>query len=108
MRSFLLVTIVTLLLGAAMAQNETEALFHGRCSRCHGLDGAGHTAPGKNLGVPDLRSPQVQKQSDDQLFQTIAYGRDHHNYPHVFVSMGVSEREVRSLVRYVRGLSQKK
>jgi mono/diheme cytochrome c family protein len=52
-----------------------EDIFRNRCTICHGLDGSGHTTLGKKLGVPDLRSDEVQKQSDDELLEIIATGQ---------------------------------
>ena len=89
----------------AMAQDEAAALFKARCARCHGLDGSSKTVAGKKMGIPDLRSAQVQHLSDDQLFETIAHGKDHRNYPHVFSDMGLSDRQVRSLVKHLRYLA---
>lgn len=88
------------------AQNEAEVLYNARCARCHGRDGAGKTAASPKMSIPDLRSPQVQKLTDDQMFATIAEGARHHNYPHVFRSMGLSDGQVRQLVKYVRELGK--
>jgi mono/diheme cytochrome c family protein len=107
MRLLPLLAILVLLLGTAMAQNEAEALYKGRCARCHGEDGAGNTEAGRKLATPNLRSRDIQKMSDEELFQTIAHGREHHRYPHVFSAMGISDVQVRALVQYVRSLAPK-
>ncbi|MFY9555554.1 MAG: cytochrome c [Blastocatellia bacterium] len=51
------------------------ATFKAKCTACHGADGSGNTAAGKSLKVRDLRSAEVQKQSDEQLFNIIAKGK---------------------------------
>ena len=58
---------------------ETEAggrkLFHQRCSTCHG-DDAGGTSRG-----PDLTAPDVQAQSDGELFWKITSGNTRTGMP---------------------------
>lgn len=65
--------------GLASAQNEAAsegaALFRSKCAMCHGPDGAGKTMMGEKLKVPDLRSEEVQKQTDDQLKAVITDGK---------------------------------
>ena len=51
-------------------------LFKGKCVMCHGATGAGDTAMGKNLKLRDLGSADVQKQSDDELTNTITNGKN--------------------------------
>ncbi len=107
MRSLVVFLFVAALTGsAAHAQNETEVLFGARCARCHGRDGAGRTTAAQKMHIPDLRSSKVQKLTDDEMFATIAEGRDHHNYPHVFRSLGLSDAQVRQLVKYIRELAK--
>jgi len=72
------------------------------------MDGSGATTAGKKMGLSDLRSPQVQKLSDDELFKTIAYGVAHKQYPHAFLKRGLSEGEIRELVAYLRLLPKSK
>ena len=54
---------------------EGETVFAGKCATCHGKDGSGSTPVGKNLKVRDLRSDEVQKQTDAQLLDIIAKGK---------------------------------
>ena len=51
------------------------ATYKAKCGSCHAADGSGNTAAGKSLNVRDLRSADVQKQSDDQLYTIIAKGK---------------------------------
>lgn len=107
MRSFFVYfCLAALLLSTAYAQNEAQVLFDARCARCHGHDGAGKTAAAHKMSIPDLRSAPVQKLTDDELFDTIANGTRHHKYPHVFRSMGISDAQIRQLVKYVRELAK--
>ena len=61
--------------GAKGNAKEGETVFAGKCATCHGKDGSGSTPVGKNLKVRDLRSDEVQKQTDAQLLDIIAKGK---------------------------------
>jgi mono/diheme cytochrome c family protein len=65
-----------------------------QCSACHGQNGAGDTSIGKSLKAADLRSAEVQKQSDAQLAQVISDGRK--NMPSF--SDSLTQDQIRSLV----------
>src|SRR5579863_5648119 len=52
-----------------------EADYKAKCSACHGPDGSGATTMGKMMKVKDLRSAEVQKQTDAQLAEIIAKGK---------------------------------
>jgi hypothetical protein len=60
------------------------------------------------MGLSDLRSPQVQGLSDDELFKTIAYGVKHKQYPHAFLKRGLTEEQVTQLVSYLRKMRKSK
>lgn len=51
------------------------AIFKSKCAMCHGPDGAGQTTMGKNLKLRDLRSADVQKQTDAELVKWISDGK---------------------------------
>jgi len=76
-----LVTVITLciLIAAPSAfaggGSDGAAIFKGKCAMCHGPDGAGQTTMGKNLKLRDLRSADVQKQTDVALAKWIADGK---------------------------------
>jgi mono/diheme cytochrome c family protein len=73
------------------------------CISCHAADGSGRasSAIGK---IPDLRSKTIVRLSDPQLFDTIARGNGHQAYAHSFLNQGVSESELRGIVRYIRSI----
>ena len=57
------------------ASSPDPALYKSKCASCHGADGAGQTPVGKSMKVRDLRSADVQKQTDLELTKTIAGGK---------------------------------
>ncbi len=96
----LLECILPLLLSLG-AVGQVQETYKEQCSSCHAMDGSGSPA-GKKLGVFDLRSHQVQSLSDDELFQTIAHGVGHKQYPHVFISRGLTAKQIVELVAFIR------
>src|SRR5258708_35551415 len=60
----------------AWGQSAGEALYKSKCQACHGPDGSGDTVMGKKLGAKDLRSAEVQKQTDPQIAEIITKGRE--------------------------------
>jgi mono/diheme cytochrome c family protein len=55
---------------------DATAIYKTKCAACHGPDGKGDTAVGKKFGVRDFASPEVQKQSDDELAAIINDGKN--------------------------------
>lgn len=50
-------------------------VFKAKCAACHGASGAGDTGMGKAMGLKDLGSADVQKQSDADLAGIITNGK---------------------------------
>ena len=57
------------------AASDGAALYKAKCASCHGADGSGQTAVGKSLKLRDLRSAEVQKQTDLELTKVISGGK---------------------------------
>lgn len=74
---FLVAIVVVLLVPNVMADpaEDSAALYKAKCAMCHGAEGSGDTTMGKKLQVRDLRSDDVQKQTDEQLLETVAKGK---------------------------------
>lgn len=70
----LLVVMNAAALGGART-GEGETVYKSNCSICHGTDGSGNTAIGRRSKLPDLRSAEVQQQSDAQLADILAKGK---------------------------------
>ena len=57
------------------AQSEAAKAFKANCVPCHAADGSGSSPAGKTLKAKDLRSEEVQKQSDAELALVINKGK---------------------------------
>jgi len=81
----------------------SASTFKAKCVMCHGQDGGGSQV-GKTMNVPDLRSPEVQKQTDAELAQIITDGKG--GMPSFKGALG--DDQIHGLVTYIRSLAQKK
>ena len=99
----LVASFQTSLQAASPGPADAAATYKAKCAACHGMDGSGNTGPGKSMKVRDLRSADVQKQSDDQLFAIIATGKA--KMPAYSKSLGADT--CKGLVGYVRKLGGK-
>ena len=88
--------------GLCFAAEEPAAIYKRQCASCHGPEGAGKTGAGKAFKVRDLRSPEVQSQSDDELFNTIAKGKG--KMPSYVQNLG--HDNIHALVKYIRTLGK--
>ena len=82
---------------------DAAAVYKAKCAMCHGATGAGDTPMGKKLAVKPLGSPEVQKNSDDQLHQIIAKGSG--KMPAFGAKL--SDEQVEQLVALVRAFAKK-
>lgn len=89
------------------AQASADSLFVSKCATCHGKDGAGKTAFAQRTRIPDLGSSEVQSMSDRAIYDSIAKGTGHKEYPHSFAMRGMSTSEIESLVKKVREFAKK-
>jgi len=86
--------------------NERTAaqLYRRYCVSCHGLDGKSTTSKGRFNHARDLTDPQWQDDvSDERIFNSIMNGRDVSGNMPPF-SKKLNEKEINSLVTFVRGL----
>jgi cytochrome c6 len=86
----------------ARAQSEAEKTYKAKCVACHAADGSGSEV-GKKLGTHDFHSGQTQSQSDADLTQIIAKGKN--KMPAYEKSL--KPDEIKGLVAYMRGLGKK-
>jgi len=60
---------------ATQAQSDAAKLYKTNCALCHSANGSGDSPSGKALHAKDLRSEEVQKQSDEALSEVITKGK---------------------------------
>lgn len=91
---------------ARAGAEEAAKLYKGRCAMCHGADGSGRTAAGAKRRMRDLRSAEVQKQSDPVLAARVRESGEattlqaHRN-------RDLSHEQVNELVAFIRTLAAK-
>ena len=88
----------------AQAQ-DAAALYKAKCTVCHSDDGSGSGATGKQLGAKDLRSEEVQKQTDAQLNDSISNGMGKKMPAY---KGKITDDQIKGLVAYIRDLAKKK
>jgi cytochrome c6 len=100
----LLWAALVLTLTAPTRAQDAGALFKSKCAVCHAPDGSGSGAMGKQLGVTDLRSDAVQKQTDAQLNDSITNGKGRKMPAY---KGKIPDDQIKALVGYIRELAKK-
>ncbi len=79
--------------------------FRNRCQSCHGADGKGNQAMAKALltTIPDLTSKDMAERRDSEFLEALSKGRG--KMP---PQTGLSDKELKDLVAYVRSFSKDK
>ena len=104
----LVITSIVLVFGSPVSRvmaADAEAgkeLFTKNCAGCHGADGKGNPAMAKALGDKGLNivSPEVKKQSDEQLAKVIADGAGK------MPASKLSKAEQKQALDYIRSLQK--
>ena len=86
----------------ARAQSDAEKTYKTKCVACHAADGSGSEV-GKKLGTHDFHSSQVQGESEADLTQIIAKGKN--KMPAYEKTM--KPDEIKGLAAYVHDLAKK-
>jgi len=95
------IVLITLLIALPLLA-DGAATFKAKCAMCHGPDGAGQTTMGKNLKLRDLRSAEVQKQTDADLTKWITDGKG--KMP--AYKGKLSDADIHALVAFIRTLKK--
>jgi len=98
-----LITLLMLVASVALAAPGAAETYKAKCASCHGPDASGQTAVGKSMKIRDLRSAEVQKQTDADLEKIITDGKG--KMPAYKAKLSVAD--ISSLVAYVRGVAKK-
>lgn len=102
-KTAMLLILAMLIVPAAALADDAAAIYKSKCAICHGPDGSGQTAVGKSLKVRDLRSAEVQKQTDAELEKIISDGRE--KMPPF--KGKITEGDIDNLVKWIRSIKAK-
>jgi cytochrome c6 len=75
MRLNAVLLIIAVALAPIASAADGAATYKAKCVACHGADGKGQTPMGKKMNLRDLGSPEVQKQTDKELYDWTADGK---------------------------------
>ena len=98
-KTFVAIAVVLLIVPTAFAA-DGAATYKAKCASCHGADGKGDNPMGKKMNLRALGSPEVQKQTDQQLFDITANGKG--KMP--AYKGKLSDAEIKSIVAFIRTL----
>jgi len=101
-RIYVLVLAAGVVLSTSRIASAQDAgdLYKTKCASCHGADGKGDTPVGKKIGVRDFHSPEVTKESDQELFEISKNGKN--KMPKYDGKL--TDDQIKSLVKYIRSL----
>jgi len=87
---------------------DAKALYEKHCALCHGQDGKAETQTGKKLAAKDFTDPRFQAAlKDEAAFKAIKQGiRDKTGKPVMRPLEGVSDDDIRALVKYIRAFKK--
>lgn len=100
--------LMTMLLtpAAALAQDDTAALFKSKCSSCHGVTGDGKTKYGEKEKLPDMTSAEFQKGiKDAEIVDVITNGKASNPKKKGYKGK-LTDEQIASLAKYVRTLKK--
>jgi cytochrome c6 len=100
----MLALMLTFAVAAAADDVATEKLWKAKCQSCHAADGSGSTPAGKKVEARDLRSPEIQKQTDAELIEITKKGKN--KMP--AYDKKLTDQQIKDLVAYIRVLGKKK
>jgi cytochrome c6 len=100
LKSVLLTIVVAV---APIAFADGAATYKAKCASCHGADGKGQSAMGKKMNLRDLGSAEVQKQTDQQLYDWTAVGKG--KMP--AYKDKLTDAEIKALVAHMRTFAKK-
>ena len=94
--------IVLALFSICAVADSGSDIYKAHCSACHATSGAGDTMLGKNLKLRSLSSPEVQQQSDEQLFSITSKGKN--RMP--AYGRKLSQQQIEAVVKHIRSLKK--
>jgi len=104
------VIIAIALFGAALLSaraGDVKENWEKSCTKCHGPDGKGQTKMGQKLGIKDLTDAKIQAEfKDEDAFKAVKEGIKKDDKVLMKPVEGLSDDEIKELVKHVRTLKQ--
>ena len=98
----LAVSLLALFFSTYTLADSGADIYKTKCAACHGSNGAGDTMLGKNMKLRALGSPDVQRQSDQELANIISRGKN--RMP--AYDRKLSRDQIAAVVQYIRSLKR--
>jgi cytochrome c6 len=95
----MLVVLGCMMIARPAMADDIGAVYKSKCQVCHGPDGKG-SAAGQKLGVKDIHSPDVEKESDADLIALTKAGKG--KMP--AYDKKIPDDQIAALVKFMRGL----
>ncbi len=100
MKKTLMLSLLLSLATPFASMADSAPAFKAKCAMCHGAEGDGQTTMGKKMALRDLRSAEVQKQSDADLTKIITDGK----LKMPAYGKKMTAEEIDGMVKVIRGL----
>ena len=97
-----LALLLALFCGQFVLADDVKELYKTKCNACHGAEGRGDTAAGKKFSAHDFHSAEVQKLTDQELFERVKNGKG--KMP--AYKSKLTDEQIKDLVKYVRELGK--
>ncbi len=83
--------------GITLAENKSyeASLYRQNCAMCHGVEGYGKELQGQQ--VPSLRTGDISKKSEEEIYQQIATGKP----PMPSFKFQMTEEEMRRMAKFI-------
>lgn len=104
--AFLVIALISAVFLSYRAGAQTSAVFQAHCTGCHTVSGT-PTSAGQRLGAPNLKSKVIRNRTNEELFQGIAFGNGHKEYPHAFARRGLTDKQIYELIAYIREMQKR-
>lgn len=96
------IVVVGLMSLSGFAAESGAELYKAKCQMCHGADGTPSAAMAKSMGLKDLKSDEVQKQSDADLKNAVSKGKG----KMTGFAGKLTDAQIDEVVKYVRSLKK--
>lgn len=107
-RIILLAAVIGFTAAMSASAADAKANFDDQCAKCHGKDGKGDTKAGQMLKAPDFTDAKVQASfTDEKAFKAVKEGlKDSEGRMRMKPVEGLSDEEIKALVKYVRSFKK--